>query len=205
MLYTAPGSAFAKKLVAHYSSVASSDLHCYRCAKTVPSYNLQSSNDESSPSDDELISTSHHTTSEKDITLKCSVRHCADCNRVDVSSNDEFDLKLFSTLTDDQRELLHLHECMGHPNFSMLQDLARRGFIPKRLASITPPQCLACHLGKAHKVARNSENRIISERIKRPGDLVHIDQAETSTPGRPMTYSGRNSPDKITCYRHCLI
>ena len=204
MLYTAPGSALATNLMAHYSTVAPNDsISCFRCAKTVPQYNLLD------PSNPTLLD--EHITlhpemmavpfeSEKEITLKCSMRHCVDCNRVDVSSNEKFDVKLLSTLTDAQRKLLHIHESMGHPNFHMLQDLALRGIIPKRLAHIEPPQCLSCHLGKAHKVARSTNNTIINERIKRPGDLIHIDQAETSTPGRPMTYSGRNSPDKITCF-----
>ena len=33
--------------------------------------------------------------------------------------------------------------------------------------------------------------------IKEPGDLIHVDQAESTNPGRPLTHSGRNSAKKI--------
>ena len=37
-------------------------------------------------------------------------------------------------------------------------------------------------------------NKIIKDLIiKHPGDLVHMDQDESSTPGRPLTYSGKNN------------
>ena len=89
MLYTAPGSAVAKNLVAHYSTVAPSTLSCFRCAKTVPQYDLRDPTNMSLLDDDIALhpeTMSVPLESDKDITLKCSMRHCADCNRVDVSS-----------------------------------------------------------------------------------------------------------------------
>jgi hypothetical protein len=206
ILHSAPGTSFAKHLVAQLSSFPQQNLSCYCCAKTIPrQYNLQPSL-ESTSLDDEATSPElkhRNSLNEKDITLKCSVRHCANCSQVlEVSSQDEFNVQEISALSDAQRELLHIHGCMGHPNFTIIQDLARRGLLPRRLAKVPPPKCLSCHLGKAHKLARLTHNKIVSDRIKRPGDLVQPNQAEISTPGRPMTYSGHNtsSPDKITCF-----
>jgi hypothetical protein len=79
-----------------------------------------------------------------------------------------------------------------------MQDLARHGFLPSHLATYQIPRCSACQLGKQRKLKRNrKDNHIANKDITKPGDLVSTDQVDSSTPGRPLTYSGHNSEHKI--------
>ena len=78
--------------------------------------------------------------------------------------------------------------------------MAKQGLIPSKFSKIAPPICLSCQLGKQHKVTRTSDNKIVQAPISKPGQLVHMDQAESSTPGRPMALSGWNNTNKITCF-----
>ena len=57
--------------------------------------------------------------------------------------------------------------------------------------------CVHCQFGKAHKRAK-SNNNIIKDNIKHPGDLIHMYQAVSSIPGRWLTASGRPSKQKCT-------
>jgi len=57
--------------------------------------------------------------------------------------------------------------------------------------------CTACQAGKAHIKPASKTGKIVKGNIKHPGDLVHMDQAQSSTPGRPLTYSGNNSKEKV--------
>ena len=52
-------------------------------------------------------------------------------------------------------------------------------------------------MGKAHKKAKGVKSIAKKGSIKDPGDLIHMDQAESTNPGRPLTHSGRNSTKKI--------
>ena len=65
---------------------------------------------------------------------------------------------------------------------------------------LDPLICLACKLGKAHQLTRSRNNTIIPDSITKPGDLIHTDQAESATPGRPMTISGKNNKIKVTVF-----
>eukprot|EP00957_Ditylum_brightwellii_P013975 1054652-Ditylum_brightwellii.AAC.1 len=47
-------------------------------------------------------------------------------------------------------------------------------------------------------LANKKNGKITKENIKNPGDLINTDQVESSTPGRPLTYSGYNNLNKIT-------
>ena len=57
--------------------------------------------------------------------------------------------------------------------------------------------CAACQAGKSHIKPASKSGKIVKGKIKEPGDLIHMDQAQSSTPGHPLTYSGNNSKDKI--------
>ena len=103
-------------------------------------------------------------------------------------------------MSQDQREFLHIHCLFDHVSFGTLQKLAKKGIIPSKFAKVDPPLCIDCHLGKAHRLKRNKSNHIRSEHITMPGDLIHMDQAESSNPGRPMTHSGWNNKTKINCF-----
>jgi hypothetical protein len=50
-----------------------------------------------------------------------------------------------------QRELLTHHYRLKHLPFSALKKLAQKGVLPKKLASVTPPLCYPCIMGKQHR------------------------------------------------------
>ena len=81
--------------------------------------------------------------------------------------------------------------------FGALKDLAKQGFLPRKIAKAEDVICAACHIGKGIKKAAEKGTSIISDKIEKPGDLFHTDQAESTTPGRPMTASGKNNKNKI--------
>jgi hypothetical protein len=95
---------------------------------------------------------------------------------------------------------------MGYPNFGTMQKWSRLGLIPNKFKSVKPPICLSCQLGKQYKVRRDINNKIsISTSVKKPGDLINMDQAETNTPGHPMALSGKNNQEKIIFSHYLLI
>ena len=100
----------------------------------------------------------------------------------------------------DQRKFLHIHCLFDHISFGTLQKLAKKGIIPHKFGKVDPPLCIDCHLGKAHRLKQNKSNHIRSEHITMPGNLIHMDQAESSNPGRPMTHSNWNNNTKINCF-----
>ena len=135
------------------------------------------------------------------ICVNCSISHCPDCMiKVSAFTSTILDMSKVQNMTDDQRELLHLHESVGHLAFGTLISFARKGLLPAKFKSIDPPTCITCILGKQHKLSRSRDNKISGKSITQPGDLIHMDQCIVTTPGRPMTLSGKNNRDKITCF-----
>ena len=104
-----------------------------------------------------------------------------------------------SNVSKATQDLLMWHERLAHVHFSKLQKLARAGYLPKHIATCDIPICASCQFGKAHKRNKmdGQNNKIGSKNATKPGDLVHMDQAESSTPGRPLTFSGKNNPEKV--------
>ena len=104
----------------------------------------------------------------------------------------------FDNLTNAQRALLHWHNKLDHMGFTQLKDLAKRGYLPPTIATAQKVICPACQQGKAIKITANKDNKIVKDTVViNPGDLIHMDQAESSTPGRPLTHSGKNNKRKI--------
>ena len=81
--------------------------------------------------------------------------------------------------------------------FDRLKDLARAGYLPSKITKAEKVVCAACQIGKAHLKSADKSPIVSKDKIKEPGDLIHMDQAESSTPGRPLTYSGKNNKNKI--------
>ena len=54
-------------------------------------------------------------------------------------------------MASDQALLMAYHEQLGHTSFTQLQELAKQGIIPKKLANVALPKCPSCLYGKAHK------------------------------------------------------
>ena len=83
-----------------------------------------------------------------------------------------------------QALLMAYHEQLGHTSFAQLQELAKQGTIPKKLANVPPPKCPSCLYGKAHK--RPWRTHKIDPKIKPttiPGAVVSVDQLESPVPG----------------------
>ena len=78
-----------------------------------------------------------------------------------------------------------------------IQQLARNEFLTKEIANCDTPICPYCQYGKGHKRSAD-RNPIITKDIKVPGDLIHMDQAVSSLPGRALTASGKPTKLKYT-------
>ena len=72
-----------------------------------------------------------------------------------------------------------------------------RLFLPYEISLAEKVICAACQMGKAHLKALGKRKIVKKDSIKEPGDLFHMDQAESTTAGRPFTHSGKNSTKKI--------
>ena len=132
----------------------------------------------------------------KKVTLRCKQDKCATCS-ANIPTQETLEMASTKNMSKDQRRLLQWHHKLNHLSWSVLQDLARQGFLDSRnLANVKPPVCIGCQIGKATKITAK-KGKIIGEWVKNPGDMIHTDQAETTQPGRPLTHSGRNNKIKI--------
>jgi hypothetical protein len=173
---------------------------CFRAVKKIPVHKFLPSLEDQDSNNEELINTD--TINNETIKVSCSKSKCPDCKQTEIITevSENIDLQSINSMSHDQREYLSIHERLGHPNFGTMQKWSKLCLIPHKFRKITPPLCLACQLGKHHRVSRITNNKIISNTVTKPGDLIHMDQAETTTPGRPMTLSGWNNSTKITCF-----
>jgi hypothetical protein len=84
-------------------------------------------------------------------------------------------------------ELLRYHQRLGHISFKKLQEMAKQGTIPKRLAKCPIPVCSACMYAKATKRPWKGKTRRVDvdpdEKPKGPGQVVSVDQMVSPTPG----------------------
>jgi hypothetical protein len=89
-------------------------------------------------------------------------------------------------IKDDAHILMNWHIRLGHLPFSRLKQMALKGILPKRLAHLDSPVCLACQFGKATKRAWRSKttpSTVQVTKVSRPGDCISVDQLQSSTPG----------------------
>ena len=82
--------------------------------------------------------------------------------------------------------------------YALHSNMARKGILPKEIAKCTPPMCAYCKYSKAHKKFSNKENPIVKEDITKPGDIIHMDQAVSSLPGRWLTEYRKPCKKKCT-------
>ena len=61
-----------------------------------------------------------------------------------------------------------------------LKDLARQGFLPNCISLAEKVVCVAYQMGEAHKKSRGQRNITNKTSIKERGDLIHMDQAEST-------------------------
>ena len=120
--------------------------------------------------------------------------------RNQIQTEDDKTLYLPQSNLSASTKLLKLwHERLGHMNFPQIQTLAKQGYLPKEISKCDIPLCASCQYGKAHKrsITQNTTGILGGPSITKPGQLIHMDQIESTTPGRPLTYSGKNSKHKI--------
>jgi hypothetical protein len=90
-----------------------------------------------------------------------------------------------SNFTSLEQEYIYWHTKLGHLSKTRIQQLAKRGAIPKKLAKVAPPICVACIHGKATKKpwrTKASPSKTPKVAMK-PGECVAVDQMESSTAG----------------------
>ena len=88
--------------------------------------------------------------------------------------------------TNAAAELLQFHHKFGHVSFRKLQEMAKLGVIPKRLAKCAIPACSACLYAKAIKRQwrhRTPNNKDESSKPTKPGERISVDQLVSPTPG----------------------
>ena len=102
-----------------------------------------------------------------------------------------------------QALLMAYHEQLGHTSFAQLQELAKQGIIPKKLANVPPPKCPSCLYGKTHKNPWRTHK--VDPKIKPstiPGAVVSIDQLESPIPGFVLIARGQPT---TSCYHGASV
>ena len=86
---------------------------------------------------------------------------------------------------DPQDELLRWHYHLGHLPFDRVKQLADKGQLLKRLLTCPTPFCAACQYGKMTKRPWRvkGENKGAAKTATHPGQIVSVDQLESTTPG----------------------
>ena len=86
---------------------------------------------------------------------------------------------------DPQDELLRWHYRLGHLPFDRVKQLAHAGQLPKRMLNCPAPFCAACQYGKMTKRPWRvkGDNKGTTKTATRPGQIVSVDQLESTTPG----------------------
>ena len=92
----------------------------------------------------------------------------------------------------DIEELLNLHYQLGHTPFAKIQEMAKRGYLPRRLSKCRIPRCTACLYAKATRRPWRGkcEKAYAPTRPTKPGQVVSVDQLVSPSPGLVAQISG---------------
>ena len=100
----------------------------------------------------------------------------------------------------DKQDLFTLHHRLGHMPFSAICNMHASNACSKRLMTCPLPIRSACLFAKATKRAwRSKADANTLQKAKAPGDIVSIDQLESSTPGLVAQAKGRSTKSRFTC------
>jgi GAG-pre-integrase domain len=92
--------------------------------------------------------------------------------------------KILRSKMNSESDLLLYHHRLGHVSFSKLQDMARLGMIPQRLAKARIPLCPSCMYGKlSRRPWRTKYDYHPISNAELPGQFISVDQMESTTPG----------------------
>ena len=88
--------------------------------------------------------------------------------------------------------------------FSILVQAAQQGILPKNIITKDYPKCPSCLYGKStrHAWRTKTPHRMIAPLVTKPGNVISVDQTESSTPG----FLGQNT-GRLTqkCYKIATI
>ncbi len=91
-------------------------------------------------------------------------------------------------------QLLALHHQYGHIPMRKLQEMAKQGILPRRLAKCDIPTCPACLFTRATKRPWRGKTRRDADNDETPtavGEVVSVDQLESPTPGLIAQMTGK--------------
>ena len=100
---------------------------------------------------------------------------------------DEAAYELVHGMTDDQKLWLRYHYNLKHLPISYMRKLAEHGVIPRKLAKIKPPVCVACLKGKQHRTPWRGRSKDVAT-IRKPE--YNYPGAQTSTDQMISPYGG---------------
>jgi hypothetical protein len=111
---------------------------------------------------------------------------------------------------DDKQEYMHWHYKLNHPSYTVMSRMAKQHMLPRRIAKISrrldkqdtkPPMCNDCCGAKAtRRPWRTSAGKGNASHIKpatSPGDVVSVDQLESSIPGFIGQMTGKLTRQRI--------
>ncbi len=118
--------------------------------------------------------------------------------------------KQFATQTDDKQEYMHWHYKLNHPSYTVMSRMAKQHMLPRRITRILkrlgkqdtkPPMCNDCCGAKAtRRPWRTTADKRNISHIKsatKPGEVVSVDQLESSIPGFIGQMTGKLTRQRI--------
>jgi hypothetical protein len=94
----------------------------------------------------------------------------------------------------EMSQLLALHHQYGHIPMRKLQEMAKQGILPRRLAKCDIPTCSACLFARATKRPWRGKTRRDADNQETPtaeGEIVSVDELESPTPGLIAQMTGK--------------
>ena len=110
----------------------------------------------------------------------------------------------------DSQEYMHWHYKLNHPTHTVMTKMAKQNMLPRRITKILsdmeklhikPPMCNDCCGAKAtrrpwrSKGSKHKQSHI--KRTSHPGEVVSVDQLESSIPGFIGQITGRLTRQRI--------
>ena len=95
---------------------------------------------------------------------------------------------------DPSAESLRWHYRLGHLPFDRIKLLSKLGYLPSNLQHVQNPKCAGCLFGAMTKKpwrTKGKKGRGLSHVAKAPGQIVSVDQMESSTTGFISQLKGR--------------
>jgi hypothetical protein len=116
----------------------------------------------------------------------------------------------YPTYAQDSQEYMHWHYRLNHPSHIIMIKMAKQNMLPRGITKILtsmdkqqikPPMCNDCCGAKAtRKSWRNKGDKAhqsVIKKDKHPGDIVSVDQLESSIPGFIGQMTGRLTSKRI--------